>query len=254
MQQLSRRSMLAGSGAAVAALGMPGAATARHGRGRRGADCRWSSATVARRRIGPSTRSRSYTLAIEMGADYIEPDLVFTRDGKLVARHEPDIGGTTDVADHPEFASRRRTRDDRQRRLREHLVHVRLHAGRAQDPPGEGAPAPDPARQHRAGRALRGPDLPGGHRPRQAAPRRHLPRDQAPDVLRVARPALRRAAARHAAQQRPRPARREGVHPIVRGRQPQAAEPEDVAPARAADRRHGRAGRSRREPRPTTRW
>jgi glycerophosphoryl diester phosphodiesterase len=52
----------------------------------------------------------SYRLAIAMGADYIEPDLVFTRDGHLVARHEPDIGATTDVADHPEFASRRTTR------------------------------------------------------------------------------------------------------------------------------------------------
>ena len=39
-----------------------------------------------------------------MGADYIEPDLVSTKDGVLVARHEPEIGGTTDVADHPEFA------------------------------------------------------------------------------------------------------------------------------------------------------
>jgi glycerophosphoryl diester phosphodiesterase len=52
----------------------------------------------------------SYRLAARMGADYIEPDLVSTKDGVLVARHEPAIGGTTDVADHPEFASRRRTK------------------------------------------------------------------------------------------------------------------------------------------------
>jgi glycerophosphoryl diester phosphodiesterase len=51
----------------------------------------------------------SYRLAIEEGADYIEPDLVMTRDGVLIARHENEIGGTTDVAQHPEFASRRRT-------------------------------------------------------------------------------------------------------------------------------------------------
>jgi glycerophosphoryl diester phosphodiesterase len=44
-----------------------------------------------------------------MGADYIEPDLVPTKDGVLVDRHEPEIGGTTDVASHPEFASRKRT-------------------------------------------------------------------------------------------------------------------------------------------------
>jgi glycerophosphoryl diester phosphodiesterase len=48
-------------------------------------------------------------LAIEQGADYIEPDLVMTRDGVLIARHENEIGGTTDVAQHPEFAARRRT-------------------------------------------------------------------------------------------------------------------------------------------------
>jgi glycerophosphoryl diester phosphodiesterase len=51
----------------------------------------------------------SYRLAIEEGADYIEPDLVMTRDGVLIARHENEIGGTTDVAQHAEFASRRRT-------------------------------------------------------------------------------------------------------------------------------------------------
>ena len=45
-----------------------------------------------------------------MGADYIEPDLVTTKDGVLVARHEPEIGGTTDVANHPEFASRKTTK------------------------------------------------------------------------------------------------------------------------------------------------
>ena len=45
-----------------------------------------------------------------MGADYIEPDLVTTKDGVLVARHEPEIGGTTNVADHPEFAARKTTK------------------------------------------------------------------------------------------------------------------------------------------------
>ncbi|MGD0501984.1 MAG: glycerophosphodiester phosphodiesterase family protein [Steroidobacteraceae bacterium] len=57
----------------------------------------------------PEHTIASYQRAIEQGADYIEPDLVMTRDSVLVARHEPEIGGTTDVADHPEFASRRRT-------------------------------------------------------------------------------------------------------------------------------------------------
>src|SRR5580658_990299 len=57
----------------------------------------------------PEHTLASYELAIEEGADYIEPDLVMTRDGVLIARHENEIGGTTDVAAHPGFASRRRT-------------------------------------------------------------------------------------------------------------------------------------------------
>ena len=51
-----------------------------------------------------------YALAIKLGADYIEPDLVATKDGHLIARHEPNITTTTNVREHPEFASRERTR------------------------------------------------------------------------------------------------------------------------------------------------
>jgi glycerophosphoryl diester phosphodiesterase len=52
----------------------------------------------------------SYFIAIQMGADYVEPDLVMTKDGVLVARHENDISGTTDVADRAEFARRRKAK------------------------------------------------------------------------------------------------------------------------------------------------
>jgi glycerophosphoryl diester phosphodiesterase len=52
----------------------------------------------------------SYRLAIQLGADFIEPDLVSTSDHVLVARHENDISGTTDVAGHPEFAARQTTK------------------------------------------------------------------------------------------------------------------------------------------------
>jgi glycerophosphoryl diester phosphodiesterase len=55
------------------------------------------------------TRS-AYRLAVEQGADFIEPDLVITRDGHLVARHENEIGGTTDVASKAEFAARKTTK------------------------------------------------------------------------------------------------------------------------------------------------
>lgn len=56
----------------------------------------------------PEHTLAAYARAIEDGADYIEPDLVATRDGVLVARHENEIGGTTDVAQRPEFAARKR--------------------------------------------------------------------------------------------------------------------------------------------------
>lgn len=55
----------------------------------------------------PEHTLASYELAIELGADYIEPDLVSTKDGALVARHENEISGTTDVAEHPEFLARK---------------------------------------------------------------------------------------------------------------------------------------------------
>jgi len=58
----------------------------------------------------PEHTLASYQLAIEQCADYIEPDLVSTKDGVLVARHENEIAGTTDVEDHPEFAGRRTTK------------------------------------------------------------------------------------------------------------------------------------------------
>jgi glycerophosphoryl diester phosphodiesterase len=55
----------------------------------------------------PEHTLASYQLAIELGADFVEPDLVSTRDGILVARHENEISDTSDVAAHPEFAARR---------------------------------------------------------------------------------------------------------------------------------------------------
>ena len=58
----------------------------------------------------PEHTLESYRLAIAAGADFIEPDLVSTRDGVLIARHEVNITETTDVARRPEFASRRTTK------------------------------------------------------------------------------------------------------------------------------------------------
>lgn len=64
----------------------------------------------------PEHTVSAYRLAIDQGADFIEPDLVVTKDGHLVVRHENEIAGTTDVAARPEFAARRTTKliDDEQ--------------------------------------------------------------------------------------------------------------------------------------------
>lgn len=60
--------------------------------------------------LRPEHTLEAYARAVEDGADFIEPDLVMTRDGVLVSRHENGLGDTTDVADHPRFADRRTTR------------------------------------------------------------------------------------------------------------------------------------------------
>lgn len=60
----------------------------------------------------PEHTLEAYGLAIEQGADVIEPDLVFTKDGVLVARHDRYLSTTTDVADHPEFSARKKPNAD----------------------------------------------------------------------------------------------------------------------------------------------
>jgi glycerophosphoryl diester phosphodiesterase len=114
-----RRALLGAAvlGAGVAALGPAGAAraaeatTARHGGGLK--DLPKPTIVGHRGTSGyrPEHTFGSYNLALDMGADIVEAgDLVPTKDGHLVCRHEPEIGGTTNVADHPEFASRKATK------------------------------------------------------------------------------------------------------------------------------------------------
>src|SRR3954452_5151672 len=115
MGRMTRRSVFARGGAALAVLGLPQPAAASRGHGgHAGGPGKRREPIVIGHRGAPAYRPEhtiaSYTLAIEMAADFIEPDLVSTKDHELVARHENDIGGTTAVADHPEFASRRATK------------------------------------------------------------------------------------------------------------------------------------------------
>jgi glycerophosphoryl diester phosphodiesterase len=119
-----RRALLSAAmlGAGGAVLGLSGTARAadpRHGGGSGGGSGGGVKSLPVPTVIGhrgasgyrPEHTLGAYELALDMGADIVEAgDLVPTKDGHLVCRHEPEIGGTTDVADHPEFADRKRTK------------------------------------------------------------------------------------------------------------------------------------------------
>jgi len=107
-QVLRFGALAAGVPAVLGAAATPALATAeaaRPGGGRRPLVVGHRGASGYR----PEHTLASYELAARLGADFIEPDLVITKDRVLVARHEPEIGGTTDVATRPEFAARKRT-------------------------------------------------------------------------------------------------------------------------------------------------
>ncbi|MFJ5710518.1 glycerophosphodiester phosphodiesterase [Streptomyces sp. NPDC093105] len=120
----ARRALLGAAGAAaigVTAGLTAGQGTARaaetgrphgqgHGRGYRSLPVPTVIAHRGASGYRPEHTLGSYAHALDLGAHVIEQDLVPTRDGHLVCRHENDITGTTDVADHPEFASRRTTK------------------------------------------------------------------------------------------------------------------------------------------------
>ena len=114
-----RRALLGAAvlGAGGVVLGVTGTAradSARRGGGRGGLSGLPKPTIVGHRGASgyrPEHTFGSYQLALDMGADIVEAgDLVPTKDGHLVCRHEPEIGGTTDVADHPEFADRKKTK------------------------------------------------------------------------------------------------------------------------------------------------
>jgi glycerophosphoryl diester phosphodiesterase len=111
------RRMLLGAavlGAGGAVLGAPGAARADERRTGGGYRSLPKPTVIGHRGASgyrPEHTFGSYELALDLGADVVEAgDLVPTKDGHLVCRHEPEIGGTTDVAAHPEFAGRKTTK------------------------------------------------------------------------------------------------------------------------------------------------
>ncbi|MFF7980543.1 glycerophosphodiester phosphodiesterase [Streptomyces sp. NPDC007901] len=115
-----RRALLGAAvlGAGGAVLGLPGAARAAEakqaGYGSGGLKSLPKPTIIGHRGASgyrPEHTFGSYNLALDLGADIVEAgDLVPTKDGHLVCRHEPEIGGTTNVADHPEFADRKTTK------------------------------------------------------------------------------------------------------------------------------------------------
>jgi glycerophosphoryl diester phosphodiesterase len=103
-------SPLAAVVAATPALAVPALTATRSGGSHQG---RGNTLVIGHRGASgyrPEHTLASYELAARIGADFMEPDVVITKDGVLVCRHEPEIGGTTNVAEHPEFAGRRTTK------------------------------------------------------------------------------------------------------------------------------------------------
>lgn len=114
-RRTGRRALLGAAvlGAGGAVVGLPGVAAAGGRRGDGGYRSLPVPTIVAHRGASgyrPEHTLGSYRFGLDMGAHVIEQDLVPTKDGHLVCRHENDITGTTDVADHPEFAARKTTK------------------------------------------------------------------------------------------------------------------------------------------------
>ncbi len=225
--------VLAVSAVAAAPLAQPSAAVAAE----RGASPRVDTPIVVAHRGASGHRPEhtlaAYKLAIRMGADYIEPDLVSTKDGVLVARHENEISGTTDVADRPEFADRRTTKmidgsavtgwftedftlaELKTLRAKERLPLVRpqntRYDGRYQVPTFDEVLKLVKVESRRRGTTI------GVY-----------PETKHPTLLRRAGPVARGAARRCAAAPPPRPAERRGDHPVVRDQQPARPRPQMV--------------------------
>ena len=158
----------------------------------------------------PEHTAASYQLAIDLGAELIEPDVVVSRDGVLVVRHESELSLSTDVAGRPEFADRRTTKEVDGEVLHR-LVRRGLHPRRAAHAARGRADARAAAAEHRLRRALRHPHprrgrLAGAHALHRRPPDPGARRAQARRLGHPARAADGRAGRRRAAPSRRRPA------------------------------------------------
>src|SRR3954463_4467304 len=212
---------------ALAAAGAAAAATRPIVIGHRGAPAYRPEHTLA-----------SYRLAIQMGADYIEPDLVSTKDHQLVVRHENDITQTTDVALHPEFANRKTTKVidgvSHTGWFTEDFTLAELRTLRANERLPDVRPAntafnglfPIPTFQEVIDLARR--DHVGIY-PETKHPTYFdsigLSLEEPPAVFRPPGPVAGGAARRHAAARWPRKAGVARVRPVLRGEQPAGAQP-----------------------------
>ncbi len=197
----------------------------------------------------PEHTLSAYRLAIGMGADYIEPDLVSTKDHQLVVRHENEISGTTDVASHPEFASRRTTKTVDGTALTgwftEDFTLAELRTLRAVER------LPDLRPANTAFNGLF--QIPTLQEVIDLAKREGVgiyPETKHPTYFDSSGLSLEEPLVADAARQRARQAELPRVHPVLRGLQPAGAQPQDPRAARAAHQRHRPPVRLHRQGRP----
>jgi glycerophosphoryl diester phosphodiesterase len=184
----------------------------------------------------PEHTLAAYKLAIEMGADYIEPDLVSTEDGVLVARHESEIGATTNVESDPEFAARRKTKTIDGVTITgwftEDFTLAELKTLRAE----ERIPQLRPTNQAFDG-LERIPTLQEVIDLAKEEGVGIYPETKHPTYFRRHRPLARGAARRDAERERLHEAQLARVHSVLRGQEPQGIEPNDQGADRPADQR-----------------
>ena len=189
----------------------------------------------------PEHTLASYALAIRQCADVIEPDVVMTKDDIPVARHENEIGGTTDVATHPEFADRRTSKTIDGIPVTGWFTEDFTLASSAPSAPRSGCrrfaqPTP-PSTASTSSRPSREVlDLARHSRTCSGHPVGVAPETKHPSYFASIKPPDRRAPAACAHRREPQPPQRSGDHPELRDGKPATPEPSHAGPVGAAHR------------------